>query len=1254
MVALYGEVRMWGQMTREDLVEQKTMVLDAINLDVTQRRQQAGLPLTVEEQKETSMLKGHEASESLRIYEALRKQYQQVIQRKGGIEPVIKELEDYIIALLGNDETYRTNQQKRKHNPRDPLNIQQLKAALRVLNDEAPNSHFGNFLHPGATGHIGLDFERGEPNGREVLAHFWLAASDPLMQLDTVDEPNREQCIREEKMVVIAQLFDIRRSHNDGQYTPVDDEKDDPSCAPGTWGRIAKMHVHNKLTKMHEIESPATKFKSHMTPFFIEKFSSLDLTSQMEMINAMNDSLINREKYPSNAPVTTLDNFILNLRLSEVEEMAYFLKMIEEYGQFDPSTRHKVLDVNHQRFAVLTYHEELLNIQEQINNDLFVRLQGIMIQRLVESVSAIVKKNLNQHPQVKLALNNLNQIEYRIRSLQKQLQQLESKIKQINYNKPKAERELAKIKKEKGAIENAFISLSLNRATNQKMIDETAREQLALEIKKIMTLKMTIKPEQINEFIAQLSPILKVVKAEVVQEVGAPLSPEVANITLAQIKQSPNYVFLLKSLKNENRVLERMVKNLIVSKSPDLELSRVNELIKEWMEYQEAHPQTEPVQTIATIPESPVLNEENSYALGLYFYNAAKSIGEARTTVRKAEYEEYIKKAVACGVRCELALDPAVVKEQGIDKANINPGWLVRIRANLEEAEEGFILTEASVNKVFAEFRYLNMVNQFNHFTQGVGLVELNKNVAALTAKADRYFDELAKELPNQGLLAEHYYNMQNAQKLVIKQLEEMLVAFSQYWTAQGNSFYQEDKEYLYSIITDSKKMERKILPELQEHFKMANEKLAQLELLSFSHDYYQETMNSIKNDIMRLVADFQKSMDDYEADLQARNPKKGSIAFKQLQALQRAKAKLLLDKTAFNAELNVHHLAGLDINQFHLFAQRAVGTANSLQAELQEIGQASGFQKSIKAFKNQARSIVNKPVKMSKELTAAEIQVMKVSLDDEKIRKQKESIEEVKTLVKRYDHKRQPLLMKSFEETRRQEQLIIPILTSDEAQLALDYIHLNANKPDSVNLQGYLKEGVVVSIIDSHKDPMQLQFDDPASNKPPKRTAVPVSLLKDYADRLRRKIEQRETLKYAPAYEMFGILFREYQSFGEVGQENGRPERIAFVEKLQALFEMDPQLLPLALMSQTREGLSALSLTLLNSNKPDLLTQVQKVVAKKVTDFNELEKIALDNGQPLPNHNRWERTTAQSNQTLLAEALVQKLELTASSKQKM
>ncbi len=1254
---------MWGQMTRDQLVEQKELIQEIITEEIAQRRLRAGFPQTENEQRETSMLKGYEAFESLRIYKELQQKYQEVLNNKGGVEAVIKELEDYIIALLGNDPTLRTDPEKRKHNPHDPLLIQQQKAALRALMDEAPGSNFGNFLDPKATGHIGLSFAAGESNGRQVLAYFWLAASDPLMQLDNADEINREQCLREEKMMVIAQLFDIRRAHNDGQYTPVDAEKDDPSCGPGTWGRIAKMHVHNKLTKMRAIESPAAKFKNHMTPFFIEKFTALDLASQLEMINSISDNLINQEKSPLNTPLTTLDNFVISLRLSEADEMQYILKMIDEYGEMNPMTHEKTLDENHLRFAVATYHEELLNIKDLINNDLFIRLQNIMINRLVGEAKEVVKKNLGQHPEVKKARHQLNKIEYELRKLQQSLQMIQRKINQLDVNSLNAQKEIAELKAQKADIQTTFLSLTMERVVQQSIITEMTKTLLAHEVKQIIQAKMTIKTDQIEAFSEKLvTGTASVIKRDVAHEEQEryPLSKEVASIRLSQVKSSPNYTFLLKAM-DEQKVIERMVKNMILSQDPDMTPLRANELVKEWVDYQAAHAESrEPSFVMDPNAELPKgkeskedLSEEDKYALGIYFYNRAKAITE-RTTEKMAEYNEYINKAISLGVRCELAINPTVVKEQGIDQVNINPAWLIRLKANLEEAEDSFILSDASVGQTFTDFRCNTMISAFNAFAKKDALAKLNSIVAKLSYALDAYFDEISKEAPNQALLIQYYETMQKSQKRVLNEFDKVVVAFGKDWEAKDQPFFDADKEYLLSIITDSSIMQQQLLPDIQVRLKQITEKLAQLDLLTTSHNAFQETMNIVKQDILKLVFDFHQSMTAYEIDLQERRPKKGTIAYKQLQVLQQAKAKLLIEKSAFTAQLQVHHLVGVDVAQFYEFAKSAVAVANGLQTELDGIGQATSIHNSIRALQNGARTIISKQPKKKKELTKEQIQTMKVALDAEEIRKQKESIEGVKTLVKRYDHKRQAPIMRSFEETRRQEQSVTPQLTTEQSKMALDFIQLHADKPENINLQGYLREGVVVSIVDRYKTPLQLQFNDPTSDKPPQRVTVEVAVLKDYADRLRRKIEQRENEKYAPAYEAFGILFREYNTFGEVGSEIGRQERKAFVDKLKEVIELDPQLLTIALASQTREGLSKLSQTLQHGDHGDLLATVLTELEKKVVDFSAYEKSRIDNGLPIPNRHEWERATALSNQSQLAEAIIQKIELGASSRSKI
>jgi len=1325
-------------MGTKELALEKASVLQLINAELDIRRQRAGQPLTEHELKESSMLKSHEIIEGERIYRDLRRHYQDKLRQMGGVEGVINDLENYIIALLGNDESYRTNQEKRQHNPDDPLGIQQLKAALRVIKDDAPGSSFGNFLDPSSSGNIGATFNTtGSANGREMLAYFWLAAADPKMELDAKYEHQREQCLREEKMIVIASLCDIRRAHNDGVNTPVDDVKDDPSCGPGTWGRIAKMHVHNKRTKMHLFQNNVVKYKEHMPSFVIEQFKILSLDKQLEIINSMNDYFINRTKAPSKAPFATFGSFMLGLQNSQ-DKGTLFLQMIsEEYGEGN----RKELDENQQKYALLTYQEELRKMVKEINNDMFLRLQHIMIDNLTKKSNEVVRQQLEHDPNVKQARQRLSRIEIEIHTLQQQLESINDKIKYIDFTKTGAIQQIEKLKAQKEELDKRYVILMGEKELRNAEIEKISRVKIAVEMKRIMLDLMVAKTNQVDELLAldipqETAVVHSVSQSTQASDADSRLPVEIAGITPTNIVKHPSYNQVRNMYINvqkrtpeeaERLARERVLTALIKTKNDKMKLSdeTVAELSKLWLDHYgqkmvtqesvvdkptvvklavsippvkidkkekeiyakvDALPEREQIsyaQHQAWIHDEkeikisefdiPVLVDfdkaikrlntiikkssskqskeaavEAKLAIGIYYYNAAK-VMTRDTALNKEKYEEYVKKAEICGINTSIHLDPKTIRKEGIDKAVINPAWLVRLKAKLEDIEESFKLNSAYVGRSINDTRYANMISQFNLFIETSDLSSLVSVEAALTRARDAYFDELEKNAPLQSLLHKYYQEMQQAQKDLTQKLEILIVAFSREWVAKGRKFHDSDRAFLLDLVSDSDEVERSIIPSLQDHFKKINERLAQLALLQFPHQLYQDTETAVKKDTATLIENFYQNIAQHVVLLEGRKPSKGTIAAKQLKVLKEALDDLKVQADALREQISTRELAGVALTHFHQVAQAAIEIANSLQNHTSKIGQAGGIKKATRSVKNGLRSAFstvgfNVDAKATKELSTQELAEINLGMDSTTIDRQVFDIDYAKGIARELDAKRQPVIS-SFEKRRRQQRPPL-LLTKEQSKLALDYILLHTDKPEEVNLLGYLKPGVSVSIIDLGINPLELQFEDLSSDAPPKRVRFEVSQLKDFADRQRNKIEERDNRLHARVYENYGILFRGYHTFGQVGTDQGRPERKEYVTKLHQLIEMDGSLLPLILNAQPSSGLLALSESLENASHMELLAHVQSVLFEKASQFRQTQFGV--------SREEWEGRTAVQNQKVLKDALETLLDLDLSSRQKI
>lgn len=235
--------------------------------------------------KESSQINSNETRQTLEILAKLKDKYKTVIDQRGGVDKVLEELEKYIAEDLLKDPSYGTDVSMRACNTDDfqvDQNNQPLKAldnltekgaykaALRAIMDKLKSTplSFGenkvswdSVFHRGSSETIGASFLRKKPiQARTLLAYMWLAASDPEMDIDETSmaelgpQATREQCIEAEKLGLVRTLAACQRAHNDtGElYVRL---LDNPSCKPGTWGRLFKeAPLYNNLTKIPVIK----------------------------------------------------------------------------------------------------------------------------------------------------------------------------------------------------------------------------------------------------------------------------------------------------------------------------------------------------------------------------------------------------------------------------------------------------------------------------------------------------------------------------------------------------------------------------------------------------------------------------------------------------------------------------------------------------------------------------------------------------------------------------------------------------------------------------------------------------------------------------------------------------------------------------------------------------------------------------------------------------------------------------------------
>jgi hypothetical protein len=158
--------------------------------------------------------------------------YQDKMQQMGGVDGVLENLEMTIVAQLNLGEISRSDKAFRLDFADSEIGRGHTALRLLLDKDNLGPGAYSSFLHKGSQEEFnGINF-------REFLAYYWLAASDPEMEVvkEFADE-NRKSIISSSISNFIDQLYAIRRAHNEGIL--INSNLDYPSCSSGTFGRIA-------------------------------------------------------------------------------------------------------------------------------------------------------------------------------------------------------------------------------------------------------------------------------------------------------------------------------------------------------------------------------------------------------------------------------------------------------------------------------------------------------------------------------------------------------------------------------------------------------------------------------------------------------------------------------------------------------------------------------------------------------------------------------------------------------------------------------------------------------------------------------------------------------------------------------------------------------------------------------------------------------------------------------------------------------
>ncbi len=341
------------------------------------------------------------------VHEKLKGIYGAQFREKGGTHKILQDLIQYIV-LQSKDNACLSSLDKRKFNIKDSKEVISAKSALRVLLDPAPNSKWGNYLH--------LDdskiYIKGKPVLlREVLAYFWLAATDPNMPLEPKFEAKRAQCIEEEKKHVVYYLSDIRRAHNrPGDYRGLNHSIDEPSCLPGTIGRMG-IHLHNLHTRYQTHVSPAKQFHRKMQAFIIAFFKTLPVERQLVVMNAVNLRIMDMSDATTNLPF-----YCFMAELMTIPQAEKFIdKLQEEFGG---------LNRVELELAMTYFIKGAIQMIYRFDQDLHERFEGEVLQKLVEKCKAEVEDVLGKTEELAEARKTLADILERIETLKIQMRTL--------------------------------------------------------------------------------------------------------------------------------------------------------------------------------------------------------------------------------------------------------------------------------------------------------------------------------------------------------------------------------------------------------------------------------------------------------------------------------------------------------------------------------------------------------------------------------------------------------------------------------------------------------------------------------------------------------------------------------------------------------------------------------------------------------------------------------------------------------------
>lgn len=280
--------------------------------------------------------------------------------------------------------------------------IETIKTALRLLLS-SKTSYWESLFHPGsAKDYKDIPF-------RDLLGLYWRAASDAKMEMDLPDPPKnaspevleayevnkeieRNNNLEYAKKNFAIVLSEIRRAHNeraaDGSIGNLHDPVDNPSCAPGTFGRITCSSVmFNKAAMLSANPFNSTQLKLKIIDFIMEKMRNMVKENELTATDVTRIGKYLSEEGMFLAGEEEDKNFIFDKFISK------FFSGRPEDGKINDKIQHEIIEFLKQNVPDLKFiFEQMTGSDSQRYNELkpfIMDALKIHLQSLIEPQNEI-------------------------------------------------------------------------------------------------------------------------------------------------------------------------------------------------------------------------------------------------------------------------------------------------------------------------------------------------------------------------------------------------------------------------------------------------------------------------------------------------------------------------------------------------------------------------------------------------------------------------------------------------------------------------------------------------------------------------------------------------------------------------------------------------------------------------------------------------------------------------------------------------